>query len=49
MSYYGVITTLPTIPEADFTLIGDAIPIEDSPGGVGVGCYSAETRWSSQL
>ncbi|MBF0109283.1 MAG: hypothetical protein HQL76_08915 [Magnetococcales bacterium] len=48
MPYYGIISSLPDIPAATFTLVGDAIPIEGSPAGI-VGCYSAETRWSSQL
>ncbi|HIJ84111.1 MAG: hypothetical protein HW380_193 [Magnetococcales bacterium] len=47
MPYYGVVTTLPTIPNASFTTVGSAIPIEDNPSGI-IGCYSAETRWSSQ-
>ncbi|MBF0146352.1 MAG: hypothetical protein HQL84_10075 [Magnetococcales bacterium] len=48
MPYYGIIVTPPDIPETAFTLVGDAIPIEGGPAGM-VGCYSAETRWSSQL
>lgn len=48
MPYYGIIFTLPETIEAKFNIVGYSIPIEDLPNG-DVGCYSAETRWSSQL
>lgn len=44
MPYYGILTTLPASIHHPLTTLGQAIP--DGLGSIG--CYSSETRWTSQ-